>query len=161
MPLKRFCAERAIRPSALRYIFPWVGTIILLRALGRPQSHCHLASHTALKTSSRKIRERISRFFYKRALIICSRSVKNLLKKRSGLGKLPKKSFSLWVLSRTSLSMTIFCKQCHFREPEGFISTGKENLGCRQNASSFLRHRSTTGLVHSPHQWKCKLPTDY
>ena len=47
------------------------------------------------------------------------------------------------------------------RKPEGFISTGKENRECKHYAASFLRHRTTTGLVHRPHQWKCKLPTDY
>ena len=68
--------------------------IILLRALGLYRKPIVIWHHTALKTSSRKIRERISRFFYKGIdhMFLFS---KKLIKDSLATGKAPEEKLQL------------------------------------------------------------------
>ena len=76
--------------------------IILLRALGLYRKPIVIWHHTALKTSSRKIRERISRFFYKGIdhMFLFS---KKLIKDSLATGKAPEEKLQLIHWGRTSL----------------------------------------------------------
>ena len=100
--------------------------IILLRALGLYRKPIVIWHHTALKTSSRKIRERISRFFYKGIdhMFLFS---KKLIKDSLATGKAPEEKLQLIHWGPDLAFYDHLLQTMPDRKPEGFISTGKEN----------------------------------
>ena len=100
--------------------------IILLRALGFYRKPIVIWHHTALKTSSGKIREHISRFFYKGIdhMFLFS---KKLIKDSLATGKAPEEKLQLIHWGPDLAFYDHLLQTMPDRKPEGFISTGKEN----------------------------------
>ena len=100
--------------------------IILLRALGLYRKPIVIWHHTALRTASGKIRERISRFFYKGIdhMFLFS---KKLIKDSLATGKAPEEKLQLIHWGPDLAFYDHILQAMPDRKPEGFISTGKEN----------------------------------
>lgn len=123
--------------------------IILLRALGLYRKPIVIWHHTALKSSSGKIRERISRFFYKGIdhMFLFS---KKLIKDSLATGKAPEKKLQLIHWGPDLAFYDHILQEMPDRKPEGFISTGKENRDVDTMLQAFCATEEPLDLYIAP-----------
>ena len=123
--------------------------IILLRALGFYRKPIVIWHHTALKTSSGKIREHISRFFYKGIdhMFLFS---KKLIKDSLATGKAPEEKLQLIHWGPDLAFYDHILQVMPDRKPEGFISTGKENRDVNTMLQAFCATEQQLDLYIAP-----------
>lgn len=119
-----FCKE----PYEVLYgtSFRGLELIILLHALGLYRKPIIVWHHTALIRSANRIKECISRFFYKGIdhMFLFS---KKLIEDSIATGKVPEKKLQLIHWGPDLAFYDHLLQEMPDRHPEGFISTGKEN----------------------------------
>ena len=123
--------------------------IILLRALGLYRKPIVIWHHTALKSSPGKIRECISRFFYKGIdhMFLFS---KRLIKDSLATGKAPEKKLQLIHWGPDLAFYDHILQEMPDRNPEGFISTGKENRDVDTMLQAFCATEEPLDLYIAP-----------
>lgn len=123
--------------------------IILLRALGIYRKPIVIWHHTALRVSTHKIRERISRFFYKGIdhMFLFS---KKLIKDSLATGKVPEKKLQLIHWGPDLAFYDHLLQEMPDRNPEGFISTGKENRDVTTLLQAFCATEEELDLYIAP-----------
>lgn len=123
--------------------------IILLRALGLYRKPVVIWHHTAIKMSSGKLRERLSRFFYKGIdhMFLFS---KKLIKDSLTTGKAPEKKLQLIHWGPDLAFYDHILQEMPNRNPEGFISTGKENRDVNTMLQAFCATEQQLDLYIAP-----------
>lgn len=142
-----FCKE----PYEVLYgtSFRGLELIILLRALGLYRKPVVIWHHTAVKSTSNKIRERISRFFYKGIdyMFLFSRK---LINDSLATGKVPEKKLRLVHWGPDLAFYDRLLAEMPARRPEGFISTGKENRDINTLLQAFCATEESLDLYIAP-----------
>lgn len=142
-----FCREKydVLYATSFRGIEP----IIFLRALGLYRKPIVIWHHTAVKRASNKLRERISRFFYKgidHMFLFSRRLIEDSLKS----GKAPAGKLQLVHWGPDLAFYDHILQEMPDRKPEGFISTGKENRDVDTLLQAFCATEEPLDLYIAP-----------